>query len=221
MELDYLVWQLCDSAFPTGGFAHSSGLEAAWQQGEIQTSDELHDFLLTSLRQLGHAAVPFVRASRAELGTFEPLDAWSDALLLNHVANRASRAQGAAMLSAAAKTFDRPALDALLTAAKARRLPTHFAPAFGASCDALGLTPDQAARLFLFVSLRGMISAAVRLGAVGPMEAQRLQQRLAKPMEDVAAGSENIGPDDAVQTAPLIEILQSTQDRLYSRLFIS
>ena len=28
-------WQLADSAFPAGGFAHSSGLEAAWQQGEV------------------------------------------------------------------------------------------------------------------------------------------------------------------------------------------
>src|SRR5215207_450299 len=83
MELDYLIWQLCDSAFPTGGFAHSSGLEAAWQQGEVRDGPELQSWLETSLRQLGRSAVPFVRASRATLGVFEPLDAWADALLLN------------------------------------------------------------------------------------------------------------------------------------------
>jgi urease accessory protein len=37
---DWLLWQLADSAFPTGGFAHSGGLEAAWQHGEIRNSAE-------------------------------------------------------------------------------------------------------------------------------------------------------------------------------------
>ena len=32
---DWLTWQVVDSAFPTGAFAHSYGLEAAWQQGEV------------------------------------------------------------------------------------------------------------------------------------------------------------------------------------------
>jgi urease accessory protein len=221
MELDFRILQLCDSAFPTGGFAHSSGTEAAWQQGEIRGPDELYEWLLTSLRQLGRSALPFVRAGRAHVSIFEPLDAWSDAILLNHVANRASRAQGAALLSAAARTFERPPLEGLFAAARARRLPTHLAPSFGATCDALDVGPDAAARLFLFVNLRGMVSAAVRLGAAGPMEGQRLQQRLAGEMESIAAGAAGAGPEDAVQTAPLTEILQATQDRLYSRLFIS
>ena len=52
MEHDYLIWQLCDSAFPTGGFAHSSGLEAAWQQGEVGTPGDLYAWLAASLGQL-------------------------------------------------------------------------------------------------------------------------------------------------------------------------
>ena len=33
---DWLTWQVVDSAFPTGAFAHSFGLESAWQQGEVE-----------------------------------------------------------------------------------------------------------------------------------------------------------------------------------------
>src|SRR5450432_522762 len=42
---DWLLWQLADSAFPTGGFAHSGGLEAAWQHGEIRGAEDLASFL--------------------------------------------------------------------------------------------------------------------------------------------------------------------------------
>ena len=37
----WLLWQLADSAFPTGGFAHSGGLEAAWQNGEVSNRGDV------------------------------------------------------------------------------------------------------------------------------------------------------------------------------------
>ena len=33
----WLVWQIADSGFPTGGFAHSGGLEAAWPIDVVPT----------------------------------------------------------------------------------------------------------------------------------------------------------------------------------------
>ncbi len=54
---NWLIWQLADSSYPAGGFAHSSGLEAAWQQGEV-TGDGLADYIQASLTQLGHSQLP-------------------------------------------------------------------------------------------------------------------------------------------------------------------
>ena len=42
---DALVWQLVDSAFPTGAFAHSLGLESAWHHGEVATREDLRRFV--------------------------------------------------------------------------------------------------------------------------------------------------------------------------------
>ena len=60
---DWLLWQLADSAFPSGGFAHSGGLEAAWQQGEVRSRDLLTGFIQHSLTQLGRSVLPFISES--------------------------------------------------------------------------------------------------------------------------------------------------------------
>jgi len=93
---DWLIWQLADSAFPTGGFAHSGGLEAARQQGEVRGGESLMEYLQVSLRQLAQASMPFAHATFAGTRAFEEVDQRCDAFLSNHVANRASRAQGQA-----------------------------------------------------------------------------------------------------------------------------
>src|SRR5688572_2693275 len=102
---DFTVWQLADSAFPTGGFAHSAGLEAAWQHGEVRNRAELHSWLDASLGQLTHAALPFVNAAHADPLRVAEFDRLCDAFTSNHVANRASRLQGKALLAAVQRIF--------------------------------------------------------------------------------------------------------------------
>lgn len=208
----FLLWQLADSAFPTGGFAHSGGLEAAWQHGEV-TRAALPGFLESSVRQCGRAALPLTAAAHREPERLAELDLLCDAFTTNHVANRASRLQGRAFWTAAARAF----LPALPPAPE----PGHLAPAFGVVTHRLGLEADEAARLFLFLHLRGLVSAAVRLGIVGPLEAQALQHALTPVAEDTATRSRTLTPDDLAQTAPLLDLWQGAQDRLYSRLFQS
>src|SRR5213596_428349 len=92
---DWLTWQLADSAFPTGGFAHSFGLEAAWQQGEV-TAASLPSFVRDVILQAGRSALPFVVAAYDEPADLPEIDGRCDAFLRNPVANRASRVQGRA-----------------------------------------------------------------------------------------------------------------------------
>jgi urease accessory protein len=75
--------------------------------------------------------------------------------------------------------------------------------------------------LFLFIHLRGLVAAAIRLGIVGPMEGQALQHRLSPVAGEILAQCDGLTVTEAAQTAPLLEIWQGTQDRLYSRLFQS
>lgn len=217
----WLLWQLVDSAFPTGGFAHSGGLEAAWQHGELRDGSALAEYLETALIQLIHNALPFVAAAFRSEPAFAEVDLRCDAFLSNHVANRASRAQGQSFLSSAEKIFQTPDVRSLRTAVLDGNLPGHLTTVVGRAASLLELAEPELARLFVFMQLRGWISAAVRLNIVGPLEGQTIQHQLAGAAERVALRFGEVTLNDAAQTAPLFDLWQGTQDRLYSRLFQS
>ena len=239
---DALVWQLVDSAFPTGAFAHSLGLESAWQHGEVRSRDDLRRFVEATILQAATGALPLVNAAHRQPSRLAEWDAMNDAFLSNAVANRASRQQGRTLLASAARIFASSTLDALHARvvstpnspsptpkerptpndqAPTSRLAAHVAPLTGAVFAALGVPLETTQRAVLFVAARGVLSAAVRLGVTGSYDAQRLQSESAAWSAIVLARYRDVGPADLAQTAPFIDVLQGAHDRLYSRLFQS
>jgi urease accessory protein len=212
-------WQLIDSAFPSGGFAHSLGLEAAYQAGAVAGERSLKQFLKETLLQAGYAVVPLMTAAHRDPRRLEALDAIAEAFLTNAVANRASRVQGKAFVAACARIW--PSDDMERIESDARRLCGHQGPMMGAALRALDLPLLTAQRLVLFQTSRGVLAAAVRLGIVGPYRAQRLQHESAGDIDMLMARCGSRDESDLAQPAPIIDLLQSGHDRLYSRLFQS
>jgi urease accessory protein len=220
MTTPWLVWQLVDSAFPTGAFAHSFGLEAAWQQGEV-TAASLPTFVADTVSQAGHGSLPFVCSAHDDPRGLARVDGRCDAFLRNAVANRASRVQGRAWLGTVERSFPTAAIIALCGSIRSTGGPRHFAPSFGATLRVLDIDRRETSRLFLFGVARGTFSAAVRLGVVGTMDAQRMLAGCSTALDRVLARSDGLTMEEAAQTAPLIDLWQASHDRLYSRLFQS
>ena len=219
MARDWLLWQLADSAFPSGGFAHSGGLEAAYQLGIVSDSQSLEVFLRSALPQLCRGVSCFAREAWERPENFRLIDRDCDLFLNNHVSNRASRAQGQALLASASKAFLEATVNDSVSqwamTARRDRLASHLAPVFGLVAQAIGIPSAQMGHLFLFIHLRGYISAAVRLGIVGPLQAQQIQSRIA-----MTSSIDSLDRSPA-QINPMLDLLQLNQDRLYSRLFQS
>lgn len=208
----WLLLQLADSAFPSGGFVHSGGLEAAWQHGEVRNRSDLASFVEAGLRQAARASLPFLHPAHQEPKELPAIDRECEAFTSNHVANRASRLQGRALLASSVRIFSIPDFAPPFG---------HVAPVLGVVGNCLGLDRGETARLFLYQQVRGYCSAAVRVGIVGPLEAQALQHRMTPILDALLEECFNLGIDDACQTSPLLDLWQGTHDRLYSRLFQS
>jgi urease accessory protein len=215
------LWQLADSGFPAGGFAHSGGLETAVHHGHVADGAGVRRFAAHALAQAGRSGLPLATAAHRQGERLAELDRLSDAFLTNPVAHRASCAQGRAWLVCSSRAFPNSGIEAIEDELRRESLNGHYAPLFGAVTARLQIAPRDMQRLFLYLTVRGIGSAAVRLGVIGAYEAQEIQAGLAAEIDRVAERSADLGPLDIAQTAPLIDLFQSTHDRLYSRLFQS
>lgn len=219
--IGWLVWQVIDSAFPVGGFSHSSGLEAAVQLGFVRSAEDLAGFVRTALWQSAKLAGPFVVAVANDASRFDELNQRYDVLIVNAVANAASRAQGAAMLAAGEAILEDDRMRSARTRLRAVHGFAHLPHAFALLATAAGMTAAAATDAFFFQQARSLFSAAVRLSVVGPMEAQRLLTCVGDDRAALLASAVVTPVDDAAQTAPTLDLLQSLHERLYSRLFVS
>ncbi|KAI0048196.1 urease accessory protein UreF [Auriscalpium vulgare] len=212
-----------------------------------------------------------VSSAGSTLDVLARLDALYDTNTLNHVSRRASRSQGVALLTLHSKGFTRPAIlspptddtlssEARNALAREKRVGTlldefklrirrdetfgHLPVCWGLLAGALGLSLDRGAHLHLFLHARGVLSAAIRMNAIGPYAAQQLLLHAVRPMVDAeASGARELRTGlleptlltaeadevdvfrDAEQmpstTWPLGELLAGRHDLLHSRIFNS
>jgi urease accessory protein len=206
---------------PTGGFAHSAGLEAAAQAGHVKTSADLRRFVSESLWQAGQGALPLTTSAYDAPSELDAIARRADAWLVSHVQNRASRAQGRGLLDATGRAFSSHDVAGARARVARGELVPHAAPLLGALGAWLGLARDETQRLALHLGLRSLLSAAVRLGLVGPFESQAIQREAHPTLDAVLSACSALGDDALAQTSPVAELFAMTHDRLYTRLFQS
>ncbi|XP_023545319.1 urease accessory protein F [Cucurbita pepo subsp. pepo] len=224
-QFHWSQWQLLDSILPTGGFAHSFGLEAAIQARIVSQPEDLKTFVIHLLDNTGSLLLPFVHSTTLspDLETWEKNDRFLNAILTNEVSRKASVTQGSALMRVAAIVFSEiSSLKAMReTSTGTGAVSFHHAPIFGLICGLLGWDSTMSQRAYLFITLRDVISAATRLNLVGPLGAAVLQHQLALVAEDTLKKWMNRPVEEACQTVPLLETVQGCHTYLFSRLFCS
>ncbi|XP_041377540.1 urease accessory protein F-like [Gigantopelta aegis] len=212
--------QLSDSAFPSGGFSHSLGLESAIQHSLVGTKGNLQDFIVASMENAGSFGLPFVHDAYNEgdnVSKVKDMDDLCEACLSNHIAKKASIRQGNSFIDSASRIFHDKQLETLSSSLNHR----HFAVVFGVTYRILGFSLDNVMTSFMFSTLRTLTSSAVRLDRIGPIEAQQIQYSLQSSIPDIIARNLDMLSEDASISFPVPDTLQNAHGLLFSKLFFS
>ena len=215
------LWQ-SDSAFPSGGFAFSNGLEGAAALDPPLDRAKLAAVLAATLRfrwatadrlALLHA---FYAADLARVGA---IDRAFEAATIPEPFRKGSRRNGGALLIAHAKLGTPGAADYRAAITGGETLG-HLPVVQGWLWRRCGLDAASAVAASAYTVAAGLVNAAVRLGSVGAIEAQRA---LADSLLQVDLGAE-FDPASALQFAsmtPWLDVAAIRHSRSNLRLFSS
>ncbi|TFY56584.1 hypothetical protein EVJ58_g7554 [Rhodofomes roseus] len=236
----YLLLLLSDSNLPTGSFVASAGLESYVTHGFYSSPtpstprdkmDATMDFLQDSLRSYARSALPFVSDTHdvirklladsrdasldSVLEAVTALDDLYESMTLNHVARRASKSQGVALLTLYSKGFSKPSarrqrqaqvimshpaddelswetyagafVEKLKLRIRQEKTHGHLPICWGVLTACLGLSLERSQFLHLFLHARSLLSASIRLNTIGPYAAQQLLLHTVKPLVEAEA----------------------------------
>lgn len=205
--------QLADSAFPTGAYAFSDGLETLTQRGEIRTAHDLTLFLRGQLRcGWGTQDAPACAlAWKADATDLPELDALLDDLKLVEGPRQASLRVGANLRRASLRLWPEELAGLPVT--------RHQATTFGAVSRLLGAPLEDTLTAYVSAWLLGRVTSATRLMKLGGLDAQGCAARCETEARWCVDFSLKALPDDLGGFTPLLDIAAAEQAGLTERLF--
>ncbi|MBV9455203.1 MAG: urease accessory protein UreF [Rubrobacter sp.] len=226
MEMHVLLrlLQLSDTAFPIGAFAHSSGLEAFAEAGNLKSAEDLKRLTCTYLDSLATSDCVALRAVYEARSLEEVLkvDQLLSATKLPCELRFASTAIGGRFLViVAALGIKGLVLDNYNRLVHSSGAPGNFAVGYGIAAPALGIGVEEALLSYLYTSASSLVTAGQKLIPLGGSVAQRALYDLGRKIARVMEKTKEIVVDDMYAFAPEVDIRSMLHERQRVRLYIS
>jgi urease accessory protein len=217
------ILQHADSAFPSGSFAFSNGIEGLAAMEAPLDRSGLHDVVAMILRHRwatsDRIAVALAHRAGDDFGKLAEIDQAVEAATLAEPLRTGSKRNGNALLAAHIRLRTQGAAE-LRSQIEAGNAHGHLPLVQGFVWRVRGLRETDAILVSGYSTVSGLIAAAVRLGRIGAVEAQAVLASLLPSIAEVAAPP--VRTDAEIESfMPWVDIAASRQARAHLRLFAS
>ena len=224
---DELAWlatlQHADSFFPTGAASFSWGVEALRADNHLRSAAELEAFVAAQLEhrwgRCDRAFLVWAHRRHRDPDSVAAIDRQADAMALPREQREGSLRAGTALLGMHGRlgTPGATSYQALIGDGRARG---HLAVVQGLAWAGVGIAEGPSAAAAAHGFAQGLVGAALRLGLIGHVEAQRHLTRLRPSLARLLAGPV---PDlaEVAGFAPQTDIAMMRHEAQAIRLFAS
>lgn len=214
--------QVSDTAFPSGAFAFSSGLETLFNEGRVRAPEDIQAVLVGQIlprwASFDRVFLQAAHAAAGDPGKLSEIDARCHLQSSSDRLAQASRRIGRSLLSVHARigTAGAAAYRSHTDRPDLREASTYEPVMQGLIGAGLGLSVDESELGAVHSTCMAFVSAAVRLGRLGAIEAQSL---LADVAPEILATLEQPAPQLAGAFSPFAEIAALRRNTTQAVLF--
>jgi urease accessory protein len=223
---DLVAWQLADSAFPSGSYTLSHGLESYTQNRAITAAGVpalLDDLLAHAIGPADATALALAHRG-AGAGDWELVrgaDERLHASKLTREPRQASLRIGRQLLDLCGEVFPSPPLARLTALVTDGALPGTQAVVVGVVYAGAGVDRRRAVTADLFAFCTSFAGAALRLRLADHRSAQTLIRGAAPAIEHATDAALHRGLDDIGGCVPLADVMSARHELAEAKLFAS
>ncbi len=221
--------QTTDTLFPSGGYAHSYGLEELVAQGRISSEKDLEEFLMTDvLPALESLELPYLRfclqaVSNRELEMLISLNEEISAWKLTREIREAGKSQGSQMIRMIREIYQCPVSDEFqkMLSKSGEQCQQITATALLRNAQGVPLASSMIAWIYQAVS--NFCSASIKLLRLGEIACQKIIHRSLEKqkIQKVIFNSLEVHREKSGFFNPLLDLASARHELAFSRLFIS
>ena len=221
--------QTTDTLFPSGGYAHSYGLEEMVALNKVQSREDLEVFLIHQiLPGLEKLELPYVRYSlegveKNDLDELVKINEEISAWKLTREVREAGSSQGAQLLRMILEIYQCPISEEFKQLLQEKGDPCQQITATALLRNVQGAPLTSSLVAWIYQTVSNFCSASIKLLRLGELACQKIIHRCldAENIRRLLSNSQKVNREKAGFFNPMLDLASARHELAFSRLFIS
>ena len=219
--------QMSDSFFPTGLYTMSNGLETLFDEKQIQTADQLEEFIAIIIsRQIGPAdcvalSSSYDFATANDIEKIIECDKTLYSMKLVKESRDALCRSGSQMIKCVKSFVNNNLIDTFYKKIIESETPSTHPVVIAICSNVLGIKKENAMMMLLYGFTVSTIGAALRLGLIDHIQSQKILHNLKPHIIQTIERYISTSFENMWQFTPEYDLVQMSHEQKFSKMFIT